>query len=99
MASIKLAVAASGQSQVIAAQAGKRIRVFGVYYVCRVATDVKFQSAATDITGTQANVAGGGVAWCSANERCLFECVVGEALNIVLNVANDVGGVIQYDVV
>lgn len=95
-ASATVALVASGQ--VVAAVVGKRIRVFGVGVVSRLATDVKFQSTATDITGALPFAANGGIVWPSGPQPW-FQTGIGEALNINMTVATTVGGVVLYDVV
>ena len=95
MASVPVSLAASGQ--VVAAIAGKRIRVLGVGLVGLLATQVKFQSNATDITGAMPFAANGGVVM-PAGEQPWFETAIGEALNINMNIATTLGGVVQYEV-
>lgn len=87
-----------GSTQVVAAAAGGRIRVFSVAAVAGGAASVKFQSAATDISATFALAANGGFVL-PFNEHGWFETAVGEALNINLSAAVATGVSIQYQVV
>ena len=89
---------ASGNTQVVAAVPGKIIRVITVVLNNADASTVKirFQSATTNITDPQElSVEGGGFA---KNEWPGFYCetAVGEALNLNLSGAGDVGGKVGY---
>jgi hypothetical protein len=87
---------ASGATAVVAAQPGRKIVVVNLNLTVNGAVNVKFQSAANDITGLHyANAAGwrqslptSSVGWFSTN--------AGEALNINLSAAVAVGGHIAY---
>jgi hypothetical protein len=92
--SVPVALTASGV--VIAGVAGKRIRVFGAAVVSLLATGIKFQSAANDITGVLSLAANGGVVWTNGTAPW-FQCNIGEALNINMSVATTLGGVVTYD--
>lgn len=87
---------ASGQ--VVAAVPGKRIRVFAFWLTALVATNLKFQSGASDISGTICCDNKGGIvvpnvrmAWMVTNP--------GEALNLNMSVNTTVGVQVIYDVV
>ena len=96
-----ISASASGANQLVAAVAGKRIRV--LHYRALVSGDVsiKFQSASTDITGLMAFSANGGI---SAGAPSIipaglifeFQTEPGEALNINLSAAVAVGGYMLY---
>lgn len=91
-----IAASASGASPVVAAVAGKRIRVLNYTVIAATAVGVKFQSAANDITGVMNAGANGGA---SANGSPLspqFETNAGEALNINLSSAVAAGGHLCY---
>lgn len=96
-ASVAVNLAASG-AVLAAPGAGLRIRVWGYHLVCRVASDIKFQSNATDKTGPYPCTANGGLV-APQGQQPWFECAVNEALNLNMTVANTVGGVVRYDIV
>jgi hypothetical protein len=97
-----LAATSSGATAVVAAQgAGKYIKVIRVMVLSKTALDIKFQSAANDITGLVGLAAGGG--WRDGmvrnpgdEEDCLFRTNANEALNINLSGAGTVGGYVGY---
>ena len=89
-------LAASGQ--VVAAQAGFKIRVLGFIVSCLGATAVKFQSAASDISLTMSIAATGGFV-APMNDVGWFETAVGEALNLNMTVATTVGVQVIYALV
>jgi hypothetical protein len=92
---------ASGDNEVVAAVAGRRIRVCGYVLSFGGTVNAKWRSATTDLTGLLYGVLGtaveapvgpqqpGGVpGW--------FETAVGEALNLNLSGATAVGGHVSY---
>jgi hypothetical protein len=86
---------ASGNTQVVGAVSGKRIRVIAYAVVANATVDIKFRSGTTtDITGTMHLVEGGGIA--HAYDGGLFETAVGQALNINLSANATVGGYVVY---
>ena len=90
----KIDASGMGDTEVVAAVAGFRIRVISVLLLAESAVKVKFRSASTDITGPMALDAKGGF---SGDARDgLFETEVGEALNINLDTAIQVGGSTSY---
>ena len=89
-------IALTATGAVIAGVAGKRIRVFGAAVVGLLATGIKFQSAANDLTGVLSLAANGGVVWTNGTAPW-FQCNVGEALNISMTISTTLGGVITYD--
>jgi hypothetical protein len=85
----------SGNTQIVPAVTGKRIRVIAFCIVAGGAVNVKFKSGdTTDITGTMNLVSGGGIA--HAYDGGLFETAVGQPLNINLSAAQQVGGYVVY---
>lgn len=87
--------AGSGANQLIAAATNAKYRVLSVVVVATTAVSVKFQSAATDITGTFPLGANGGLVL-PFNEHGWFETNSGEALNLNLSGAVATGVQIQY---
>jgi hypothetical protein len=92
-----IAVSANGATTVVAAVAGKVIRVLAYHWVGASAVGVKWQSHAgpTDLTGVVNPAANGGevlpfspIGW--------FQTLVGEALDINLSVGVVVGGSLVY---
>lgn len=96
-----ITASASGATQLVAAVAGKRIRVLHYRLMASGAVSVKFQSASTDITGLMPFAANGGI---SAGAPSIipaglifeFQTEPGEALNINLSGAVAVGGYMLY---
>ncbi len=91
----------SGNTELVAAVSGFKIRVIGCVLTNRDSSvvNVKFQSAANDITGSQAHTLaanGGGWARDAQSGAWLFETVAGEALNINLSAVSDVSVDITY---
>jgi hypothetical protein len=89
-------LAASGA--VVAGVAGKRIRLFAAVVSALIATNIKFQSNATDISGTFPLAATGGFVLPSVGQPWLITNA-GEALNLNMSVATTVGIQVVYDVV
>lgn len=90
----KIVADTSGATQVVAAVAGKKIRVLAYFVHCNAAVNIKFQSAATDITGLAYHAANAGAA--PEFILGLFETAAGEALNINLSASQSVGGHLSY---
>jgi len=84
----------SGNTQVVGAVSGKRIRVIAFAVVANATVNIKFQSGTTDITGSMRVVEGGGIA--HAYDGGLFQTAVGQALNINLSTNATVGGYVVY---
>lgn len=87
-----------GATALVAAKAGKSIRVLGLVGVSTLANSIKLQSASTDITGLFPLGANGGFTlpycdhgWCQTAE--------GEALNINMSVGTSTGIQLIYMVV
>lgn len=91
-----IAAASSGSNALVAAVAGKRIRVLSYTLVAAAAVTVKFQSAANDLTGALPLAANGGVSAAGAAGAPLFETNVAEALNVNLGGAIAVAGHVTY---
>lgn len=81
--------------EVVAAVAGKKIRVISFTIVSTSANVVTFRSANTAKTGAMALAANGtlSVAFSPVGH---FETVAGEALNILLGSAAQVSGILTY---
>lgn len=90
--------AAAGSNVLIAAVAGKKIRVLGLMAVAAAANSIKLQSAAADITGLFALAANGQLSL-SFNEHGWCETVAGDALNINLSAAAAVGVQVVYTLI
>ena len=88
-------VTSLGSNEVIAAVAGRRIRVVGLAVITTLANAVKFMSAATDISATLPLGANGGVVL-PFNEHGWFQTSEGEALNINLGTATSTGVQVVY---
>jgi len=90
----KIVATGSGDTEVVAAVTGKKIRVIAVSLVATTATAIKFRSATTDITGSMGFANNGGLTQESVTG--LFETVAGAALNINSSAAVVVGGFVTY---
>lgn len=101
-ATIKTAVinaTASGDTQVVAAVAGKKIRLLAYAFVSDTAVTVKFRdNSATpvDLTGPMAVAANGGVSYAGGFDSWVGETAAGQALMINLSANANVGGHITY---
>lgn len=91
----KIDYSASGSQALVAAVAGKRIRVISLFLIGAGAVTTKFQSAATDLTGAMSNAANGGFVL-PENKSGWFQTNVGEALNLNLGGAVNVAGGLTY---
>lgn len=92
----KIAASSSGNNAVVAAVAGKKIRVLRWGLTAAGAVSVKWVSgAATDLTGVRklTEFASAGGAYCPIG---VFETAAGDALNVNLSVAMSVGGELTY---
>lgn len=94
----RIGVTRATSGQVIVGVSGKKIRVYAIYMHALLATNVKFQSNATDITGTFPLAANGGAVLPEARTGW-FETVAGEALNLSMSVATTVGTQVIYEYV
>ena len=86
---------ALGSTAVVNAIAGKSIRVVSAAIVTTLANNVKFLSAATDISATWPLGANGGIVL-PYNDHGWVQTAEGEALNINLSVATATGVHIEY---
>lgn len=85
---------ASGDTEVVAAVADRKIRVIGLLFGAADGVSVKFKSGSNDLTGAMPQAENGGVS-CGVPGG-IFETNAGEALNINLSSAVAVGGVVSY---
>ena len=84
----------SGNTQIVGAVSGKRIRVIAFAVVADATVYIKFRSGTTDITGSMLLVQGGGIA--HAYDGGLFQTAVNQPLNINLSADATVGGYVVY---
>lgn len=90
---VSISTAASGQTALVSAVTGQKIKVVSYTVVASAAVTVQFQSGSTALTGAMALAANGGV---SASGNHLFETAVNTALNINLGSAVQVSGHLAY---
>lgn len=93
-----LTTASSGATELVAAEAGRRIRVLGIVAITTLANSIKLQSATTDISGLFPLAANGGLVlpYC---DHGWVETTAGQALNINMSVATSTGIQVIYMVV
>jgi len=84
----------SGNTEVVGAVSGKRIRVIAYAVIANATVSIKFRSGTTDITGSMRVVEGGGIA--HAYDGGLFQTAVNQPLNINLSNNATVGGYVVY---
>ena len=89
-----VSASSAGDTTVVPAVSGKRIRVVAFALVAAGTVTVKFRSGSTDITGGMRLVEAGGVA--HAFDGGLFQTAVGQALVINLSAGQPVGGYVVY---
>lgn len=89
---------ASGNTEVVAAVVGKKIRVINYIYTNKQTSviDVKFQSATTDISALQEAAVSGGGNTRQCTQGFCFETASGEALNVNLSAGGAVGVDVGY---
>jgi hypothetical protein len=92
---VAIAVSGSGATALVTANSTKRIRVTSIVLVSNGTVNVKFQSAATDVTGLAYLVANTGFS-SGYNPKGHFQTAINEALNINLSGAIAVGGWLKY---
>lgn len=92
-ASISEATAAN--NELVAAVAGKKIRVIGLNFVCTGANTITFKSATDAISGAMGFDANSGLGGLYAPTG-LMETAVGEALNMTQSAATQVSGFLSY---
>ncbi len=88
--------ATSGNNEVVAAVATRKIRVIGFFLVAITAVTVRFESSAGGdaLTGVMSMGATGVLS--ATNPLGLFETVAGENLNMELGAAVQVSGAVAY---
>lgn len=91
----------SGQTQIVAAVPGRRIRVVSYVLSFSGTVNAKFQSNSTDLTGSLYGVAAGVIPMATGESviggiQGQFETAPGEALNLNLSGAVAVGGHLKY---
>lgn len=91
----KVAAASNGSNEIVAAVAGKIIRVLGYHLSHSGTVNSKWQSASTDLTGLNYGTAGV-IAHEDQTRDGHFETAAGEALNLNLSAGTAVGGYISY---
>jgi hypothetical protein len=91
----KISASSSGDNAVVAAVAGKKIRVLRWGLTSNGTVSAKWRSNTTDLTGPRYLVqyASAGGAYCPVG---VFETAAGEALNLNLSAAVAVGGELVY---
>lgn len=87
--------ASIGANTLVAAVSGKKIRLLSAHMVSVGANSAKFVSGSTDIGGTFAFAANGGMVL-DFNEHGWYETAAGEALVLNLSAATAVGISFQY---
>ena len=99
---VRVAINCTGATtnELVAAVAGKQIRVLAFFVRAAGATVLTFKSAATAITGAIPLIANGDLAlqgnWCPAG---MFQTVAGEALNLTSSGNVDQDGWLLYQLV
>lgn len=91
----KIAATSSGNTDIVAAVTGRRIRVVKFTLITDAAVDVKFVGGSTDLTGLLSLAADGGLRE-TFDPTGHFQTEPGEALKINLGGAAVVGGYLQY---
>ena len=84
----------SGDTQIVPAVSGKRIRVIAYAVIASATVNIRFRSGSTDITGSMRVVEGGGIA--HAYDGGLFQTAVNQPLNINLSANATIGGYVVY---
>ena len=89
--------ASSGDNEIVAAVAGKRIYVLSLFLVAGGTTTVRFESGAggSALTGQMSFIANTGFS-AAHNESAWFETAIGESLNLELSDAVTVDGALTY---
>ena len=90
-----LDVSSMGSTELVAAISGRQINVISLAVVSKLANDIKFLSAATQISATMPLGNNGGYVL-PHNLYGWFNTEVGEALNINLSAATATGVMITY---
>ncbi len=90
--------AGSGDTVIVAAVTGKRIRVINYVLTAAGVVSVTFRSGTTALTGAMPLAANGGISVAGAQPGFWLQTAAGEALNLSLSAAVQVSGHITYDV-
>ncbi len=88
---VAIAQGAAGTTQLVAANATKKIKVCSYTFIMSLAGTVKFADGAADLTGAMPIVASGGVSANGQTSSHLFETAVNSALSIVTTVGAATG--------
>lgn len=87
-----ITASSSGNNEIVAAVTGKRIRVLSYNYVCHGTVKPAWRSGATTVIGGRGSFVDGTGKVCPKNEDGWLQTAVGEALNLNLSAAIEVGG-------
>lgn len=94
---VKVDTASSGQTTLVSATAGKKVKVVGYALIAGGTVAVKLQSNSTDLTGAYPLVANGGIVDRGQQDGGhVLETAVGEALKLNLSAAVQVSGTVSY---
>lgn len=101
-ATVAIAASSSGANELVAAVAGRRIRVIAYKLSFSGSVNAKFQSGSTDLTGLIYGVAAKdsdsvNLPQPVAGPLPQFATAPGEALNLNLSAGTAVGGYVVYD--
>jgi hypothetical protein len=90
----KIEVAASGDTTIVPAVAGSRIRVIGYHLNSTDAKTLQWKSGSTTITGIMGFAANGSAS--ASSDAGLFETAKGQALVLNAGAAGATGGALSY---
>lgn len=91
-----ISTSSSGDTEIVAAVASKRIVVHSYAFVCGAAVSVRWKSGSTNKSGAMPHAANGGIVCPGGADTRYFATGLGEALNINLGSAVAVGGHVSY---
>lgn len=94
--SVSISTAASGSTQLVAADATRKINVVSFGVVASGAVTVQFLGASTPLTGAMALAANGGMSASATAGAFLFQTAANTVLNIALGTAVQVSGFLTY---
>ena len=86
----------ASDSEIVAAVAGRKIRVLGYALVGAAAETVTFESDGTAISGVMSFGANGGISYAGGFGAPAFETAAGESLDIDLGATASVDGHLTY---
>jgi hypothetical protein len=95
LTSASISVASSGANELVSATGGQTTKVYAIFLVVAAAVNIKFQSAATDLTGLMTMTASGSLVLDNSGEPW-FTTATNEAFNLNLSGAVQVSGRIYY---